>query len=161
MKPGSLHRPLFFVLGLVFVGLGLLGVVLPVLPTTPFMIVALWCFARSSERFHAWLFHHRLFGPPLRKWDQHRVIPVVAKIAAVSGMVASLIYVVLFSSAPWQGMAAMASFMAVVAWYILSKPSHVPGVPPVTHVSGVPPVTTERRDSRSGGDTDGWERRAD
>jgi len=121
-----LRRPLFLGLGLAFVGLGLLGTVLPVLPTTPFMILALWCFARSSKRFHDWLYHHRVFGPPLRQWDQHRVIPLAAKIVAVTAMAASMVYVVLFSAAPWYLIAAMAVVIAYGAWFVLTKPSRAP-----------------------------------
>jgi len=122
----SFQRPLYFVLGLTFVGLGILGIVLPVLPTTPFMILALWCFARSSEKFHQWLINHRVFGPLLQKWEQHRVIPPIAKIAAVTAMTASMIYVVMFSTAPWYALLIMGIFIAYAARYILSKPSRVP-----------------------------------
>jgi uncharacterized membrane protein YbaN (DUF454 family) len=109
-----------------FVSLGVLGSILPVLPTTPFMILALWCFARSSERFHRWLYNHRIFGLPLQKWDQHRVIPPIAKIASVTAMAASMVYVVMIYSAPWYAITAMAAFIAYAAWYILSKPNRVP-----------------------------------
>lgn len=126
MSVRFLQRPVFLALGLMFVGLGLLGSVLPVLPTIPFMILALWCFARSSKTFHDWLYHHRIFGPPLRKWDQHRVIPPIAKFAAVTAMAASMIYVSLYSTAPWYALAAMGAFIVYGAWYILSKPSQVP-----------------------------------
>lgn len=126
LRNGSFHRPLLFVLGLVLVGLGLLGAVLPVLPTTPFLIFALWCFARSSERFHTWLYYHRLFGPSLQEWEQHRVIPVTAKAVAVVGMIASMTYVLLLTSTPWQGSAAMGTVLVATAWYILSRPSRSP-----------------------------------
>jgi uncharacterized membrane protein YbaN (DUF454 family) len=124
--PIALHRPLLLVAGLVFVGLGLLGVVLPVLPTTPFMILAVWCFARSSRRLHDWLYHHRLFGPPLRQWDRHRVIPPIAKVASISAMTASMVYVLLHSTAPWYSIAAMGAVILYGAWYILTKPSRAP-----------------------------------
>lgn len=116
-------RALFLILGLLSAGLGLLGAVLPILPTTPFMILALWCFARSSERFHGWLYHHRLFGPPLQLWEQHQVIPPIAKLAAVSAMVISMVTVTLFSATPWYGLAAMTVFLAAAAAYILTRPS--------------------------------------
>ncbi|CAA6605074.1 conserved membrane hypothetical protein [Rhodospirillaceae bacterium LM-1] len=123
MRRAPLLRALFLALGFVCVALGLLGVFLPVLPTTPFMILALWCFARSSERFHRWLLTHRIFGPSLQKWERHRVIPPLAKIASIGAMTASMIYVVLFSQAPWYAMSGMGLVVVYAAWYILSKPS--------------------------------------
>ena len=96
------------------------------LPTTPFMLIALWCFARSSKRFHDWLYHHRLFGPPLRKWDRYGVIPVSAKVFACSAMSASLVYIVFFRDLPGYLVALTAVVMAYGAWFILTKPSYVP-----------------------------------
>ena len=120
------RKAVLIVLGWFFVALGLLGVLLPVLPTTPFMLVALWCFARSSERFHDWLYHHPLFGPPLRKWDRYRVIPRGAKIFAVSAMSASLLYITFVAETPPYLIAAAALFMSYGAWFILTNPSQVP-----------------------------------
>ncbi|MCI0683139.1 MAG: YbaN family protein [Gemmataceae bacterium] len=59
-------------LGLLFVGLAALGTVLPLLPTTPFLILASACFVRSAPRLNAWLLRTRLFGPLLRDWQHHR-----------------------------------------------------------------------------------------
>ncbi|MBF0186733.1 MAG: YbaN family protein [Magnetococcales bacterium] len=113
--------------GLLCVGLGFLGAFLPVLPTTPFLIIALWCFSHSSQRFHDWLFTHPLFGPLLRDWENHRVIPPYAKGAAVTAMTISLIYVAFYSPVPWFGVVGIALFMAWSAWYILTRPSRVEG----------------------------------
>ncbi|MEM1160041.1 MAG: YbaN family protein, partial [Pseudomonadota bacterium] len=55
-------------------GLGLLGAALPLLPTVPFMLLAAFCFARGSERFHRWLMNHPRFGPGIRDWQAHRAI---------------------------------------------------------------------------------------
>ena len=74
-------------LGLLFVGLGAVGAVLPLVPTTPFLILAAACFARSSERLHAWLLGSRLFGPVLRDWEQRRCISRSAKTIALVSMV--------------------------------------------------------------------------
>ena len=120
------RNAVLIVLGWGFVALGVVGVVLPVLPTTPFMLIALWCFARSSKRFHDWLYHHRLFGPPLRKWDRYGVIPVSAKVFACTAMTASLAYIIFFRDLPVYLVALTAAVMAYGAWFILTKPSHVP-----------------------------------
>lgn len=117
------HRWSLVVFGWLCVGLGCLGAFLPVLPTTPFLLLALWAFSRSSERFHSWLVHHRWLGRYVRDWERHRVIPVRAKVIAVTTMAASLAWAVLFSGAPWYALAAMAAFIAYGAWYVLSKPS--------------------------------------
>jgi uncharacterized membrane protein YbaN (DUF454 family) len=119
-------RHLIFVLGWLLFGLGFVGVFVPVLPTTPFMLLALWCFARSSERFHDWLYNHQVFGPPLQQYREHRVIPVVAKSAALVFMTASLVYLFVFLQiAVWVKVLITGS-MALGAWFILSKPSLPP-----------------------------------
>jgi uncharacterized membrane protein YbaN (DUF454 family) len=137
-SPGSRPKPTvpaesrgwrigFFLLGWLFFGVGAVGAVLPVLPTTPFMILALWAFARSSKRFHDWLYTHRIFGPPLRRWSEHRVIPTHAKAAAVIAMSASLIYLIWFSNVPAYAIALTAPIMAIGAAYVLTRPSRIPG----------------------------------
>ena len=70
----SWARPLWFALGIASVGAGIAGVVLPLVPTTPFMLVAAFAFARSSRRLHRWLTEHPRFGPPIRRWREHGAI---------------------------------------------------------------------------------------
>lgn len=79
-----MKRVLLIILGWICVMLATLGVVLPLLPTTPFLLLAGWCFARSSPRFHHWLLHRSWFGSYLRHWQQHRALPKGAKPKAVA-----------------------------------------------------------------------------
>jgi uncharacterized membrane protein YbaN (DUF454 family) len=83
----GIHRPILIAFGLIFVGLAVLGIILPVLPTTPLLLLALACFARSSERLHGWLLSHRLFGPFLQQWQETRSMPRRAKIGAVASII--------------------------------------------------------------------------
>ncbi len=69
---GRLARTLLVVLGLFFVGLGVVGIVLPLIPTTAPLLLAAALFARSSPRFHAWLLGHRVFGTYIRNYREHR-----------------------------------------------------------------------------------------
>ncbi|RMN19315.1 hypothetical protein ALQ63_01528 [Serratia plymuthica] len=80
-------RWLLIILGWLAVVLATLGVVLPLLPTTPFLLLAAWCFARSSPRFHHWLLYRSWFGSYLRHWQQHRALPPGAKGKAVAVIV--------------------------------------------------------------------------
>ncbi|NUO85352.1 MAG: YbaN family protein [Cupriavidus sp.] len=66
--------------------LGVVGIFLPVLPTTPFVLLAAACFARGSQRFHEWLLGHPRFGPLVSDWQRHRSIPFKAKCLALSMM---------------------------------------------------------------------------
>jgi uncharacterized membrane protein YbaN (DUF454 family) len=74
-----MKRIILLIIGLLAMALATLGVILPLLPTTPFLLLAAWCFARSSPRFHHWLLHRSLFGPYLRHWQKHRALPPKAK----------------------------------------------------------------------------------
>lgn len=85
LKRVRLMKPFWFALGFLALGLGALGVVLPLLPTTPFVLLAAFAFARSSERWHAWLLRHRIFGPLIIDWREHGAISRPTKaVSAVS-----------------------------------------------------------------------------
>lgn len=74
-------------LGVLFLALGAVGAVLPLLPTTPFVLLAAGCFARSSPRMHAWLLQSTLFGPVLRNWEQNRCMPRNARRVSLAMMI--------------------------------------------------------------------------
>lgn len=120
------RRWLLFALGWLLFALGMVGLLLPVVPTTPFMLLALWAFSRSSRRFHDWLYNHRLFGPRLRAFRENRVIPLRVKLVAIGGMSASLSFMLLVAKIDWPYAAAAGAVMAVGAIYILRCPSKIP-----------------------------------
>ena len=122
-RGGTVMRGVYLVLGLLLVALGLVGAFLPVLPTTPFLILAAACFARSSERLEAWLLGHPRFGSVLRSWRERGAIPSRAKVMAVAG--STLGFVVFYATSapgPWL-LAAVAGLMLVGMAYVLSRPS--------------------------------------
>lgn len=65
--------------GVLAVALGTLGVFLPLIPTTPFLLLAAACFVRSSDRLHAWLMNHRVYGPIIKGYREHRALPATSK----------------------------------------------------------------------------------
>jgi len=143
----GLRRGLWFVAGWLCFGLGAIGAVLPGIPTTGPMLLALACFARSTPRFHHWLFHHRLFGPPLQRFKRDRSIPLRVKIIALGSMALSLSYLTLLSPLPGWVVLAVAAFMGVGAVYILRCPHRKSGEPagecpleaPLQKLTTVPP----------------------
>ena len=91
------------------------------------MLLALWAFSKSSRRFHDWLYAHRIFGPPLRQWSTHRVIPVKAKVLSVVTMTASFTYLAFFTEINILIKVIVALVMLYGAVFILSKPSKAVG----------------------------------
>ncbi|EFN6912213.1 DUF454 family protein [Escherichia coli O10] len=90
-----MQRIILIIIGWLAVVLGTLGVVLPVLPTTPFILLAAWCFARSSPRFHTWLLYRSWFGSYLRFWQKYHAMPRGAKPRAI------LLILVTFAISLW------------------------------------------------------------
>ena len=78
----TVYKPL----GFLFLFLGLLGIPLPVLPSTPFILLAAWFFARSSEKWHTWFLSSELFGPMIHNWETNRCISCRTKIVALLAM---------------------------------------------------------------------------
>ena len=78
-----MHKSLLITFGLACVGLAVLGIFLPVLPTTPLLLLALACFAKSSEKLHNWLLTNRTFGPLIRDWHETRSMPRKAKVYGI------------------------------------------------------------------------------
>lgn len=115
-------RTLWLVLGLFFVGLGIIGAVLPVLPTTPFMLLAAYCFAKSSPRLHAWLLSHPVFGPAIVDWQAHGAISRRAKILAASMMLAAFLLSVVLRLPLWV-LGVQAVCLGGAAAFVLSRPS--------------------------------------
>lgn len=118
-----LIRSILISFGWVGVLLGVIGLFVPVMPSTVFFIVALWAFSNGSERFHDWLYHHKHFGPPLRAWHEHRAIPVKAKTFAVLGMAISFLITIFATSEGSLVPPIYAAVMVVASLYILSRPS--------------------------------------
>ncbi|MBS9778162.1 MAG: YbaN family protein [Gammaproteobacteria bacterium] len=80
---------IFLIAGFVILAIGVIGIFLPLLPTTPFVILAAYCFAQSSPRFHNWLITHSFFGPMVLNWQERRAIPQKAKYLAFTMMTLS------------------------------------------------------------------------
>ncbi len=78
---------ILIILGFAFVALGGVGLVLPVLPTTPFLLLAAACFARSSQRFHDWLLNIHVFGSLIKNWQETRSIPSKTKLLAIISII--------------------------------------------------------------------------
>lgn len=84
-------RTLWLILGLVSTTCGIAGIVLPLVPTTPFLLLAAYAFTRSSPRLHNWLVTHPRLGPPIADWNAHGVVRRGAKLSAVAVMVATFL----------------------------------------------------------------------
>lgn len=90
LDKNTLRRYLWLILGLICVGLAFIGALLPIMPTTIFLILATFFFARSSPRFYNWIMNHKIFGSLIRDWRNGQGIPLNAKVLAVSIIVLTI-----------------------------------------------------------------------
>ena len=120
-----MKRIILISLGWLCVGLGFVGVFVPGIPTTIFLIIALWAFTKSSEKLRHWLLNHKRFGPILNNWQEHKVVPRRAKILMVVLM--SLAVVLFYYSLQNLYLTiGLIIILVLVAIYVISLPSKIP-----------------------------------
>jgi len=108
-------------LTLLCLALGIVGAFLPVLPTTPFLLLAAWAAGRGWPQFEAWLLAHPRLGPPIRRWRDRRAVPRSAKWLASVGMLGS-VALVAASGAPSAVKVALPACLFIVAWWLWRRP---------------------------------------
>ncbi len=117
-------RPVLWVAGTLALLLGIIGIVVPGLPTTPFVLLAGACYMRASPRAHAWLLRNRTFGPILREWERHHsVAPRIKRIALATMALTASFSIWFFAGAPWlQGLVLGGMLVgAIVVWRLPSR----------------------------------------
>lgn len=117
-------RLLWLVAGLLALAVGLIGVIVPLLPTTPFVLLAAYCFSHASERMERWLLGHSRLGPLIRDWREHHAVPLRAKQLASVMMAASAVIVGIRLPAAWCWLPA--AFCAAAAWWLWKLPTARP-----------------------------------
>ena len=122
-----MKKLILLIVGWLCVGLGFVGIFVPGIPTTIFLIIALWAFARSSKKFHAWLLNHKRFGPILHNWQEYKVVPLRAKILMVI-LQTSVVIIVHYTFDNLIITFGLAIILVLVAMYVISLPSKAPKV---------------------------------
>ena len=138
-------RALYVVLGLIFTGLGIAGVILPLVPGTPMLLIALFFYARASSRLYNWLLNNRLVGPTLHAWRNHRRMPRRVKPRAIFAVVLAFSLSAAFAlSNPWLRLGWLLLGAGVVC-FIWRLPTYDERLAP-GHGSHASPVATDPSD---------------
>jgi uncharacterized protein len=117
----ELSRLVLFLLAWAFLALGVVGLFLPLVPGTLFLILAGACFTRSSPRFEGWLLDHPRFGPPVRAWRKTGSVPRRAKVFAAVSLAVSWLILLATGAPAIVSLTCLAVFVAVAA-YVVSRP---------------------------------------
>lgn len=116
-------RYLLIGFGWLCVVIGLIGIVVPGLPTTVFLLAAAWAFSKSSERFQRWLLEHPRLGPPVHAWRDRGAIPLKAKVLAVLMMSVSLSILIVYDDSGGVLPTVVGLIMLGGAAYVVSRPN--------------------------------------
>jgi uncharacterized membrane protein YbaN (DUF454 family) len=149
----ALMRWLWFALGWLMVGLGVIGALLPVMPTTIFLILAVGCFARSSPKFEQRLLAHPRYGPSLRLWREQGAVSRKGKAFASAGMAVGFALFCWGAHPSWRLLLGVGLFFAVSAGYVLSRPA--PRLEPIRSWKWTTPMIRARPVVAATPDADG------
>jgi uncharacterized membrane protein YbaN (DUF454 family) len=108
------------IIGIISLGLAIAGVFLPLLPTTPLLLLSAWCFFRSSPRLYEWLLNHPRLGEYIRNFREHKAIPLRVKIVSVSLLWLTLGYCIIFIAEQWWLRSLLLGLAIAITWHILS-----------------------------------------
>jgi uncharacterized membrane protein YbaN (DUF454 family) len=117
-------RPLFFVAGTISLVFGAIGIVLPILPTTPFLLLALACYCRSSERMTHWMLNNKYFGKYIRNYKEGKGIPLKTKLFVISILWITISYSALFVIPVWIAQLILFIIAAAVSFHITRLPTY-------------------------------------
>lgn len=117
------YRYLWLALGSLALAVGVIGIFLPLLPTTPFLLLASFCFARGSRRFELWLLSHPRLGPPVLAWREHGAISRRVKFIAITTIMVSGTLTFKLDRIPLYGRVGMGLTLAAAALFIATRPS--------------------------------------
>ncbi|MCW4017250.1 MAG: YbaN family protein [Candidatus Bathyarchaeota archaeon] len=123
-KTGRLKRAVFSVLGTVFLGLGTVGIVLPILPTTPFLLAAAACYLRGSERMHHWLLNNKLFGGYIRNYREGKGMSARGKIFTLTLLWVTIMYSAFFVVNLWIIQGVLVAVCIGVTVHLLRIPTY-------------------------------------
>lgn len=122
----TIKKILLIIAGWLSVILAIIGIVLPLLPTTPFLLLAAFCFSKSSERFHDWLLNHRWFGDYIRNFQSGRGMTLKAKVSTIFLIWLSIGASVTFFVPIWWVKVMLLLIAALVSIYLASRPTYHP-----------------------------------
>ncbi|MBL7543424.1 MAG: YbaN family protein [Bdellovibrionaceae bacterium] len=118
-----MNRYVYLTLGWFFLVIGVIGIVVPLLPSTPFLLLTAICFSKGSDKLHYWLLNHKIFGPPINDWNKSGIIRMKYKILATSMMTLSALFVYPKSYIPIWGKVGFSISFLLVMLFIWSRPS--------------------------------------
>lgn len=121
MHGHKIARPAWIACGILALAFGAAGTVLPLLPTTPFILLSAYAFAQSSPRLHRWLLQHRHFGPLIENWRRYGAISRRTKIVSVAVM-ATMPAVTWFAGAPGWALGVQGAVLLAAAMFVLTRP---------------------------------------
>lgn len=122
----KLRKILYVSVGVVSLIVGIIGIFLPLLPTTCFVLLAGYCFSKGSDRLHNWILTHKYFGPPIRDWRRFGVIRVPIKCWASLMIFISALSIWLIPTVPFFVQVGTSAFFVGLVWFIWSRPHEIP-----------------------------------
>ena len=121
VSPRRHLRLVWVICGMISLGLGIVGIFQPVLPTTPLVLLAAFCFGKGSPRLHAWILAHPRFGPAIQDWENTGAVPKRVKLYACAVMAATFFVCVLLKL-DWRILVTQGVLMGIGATYVLTRP---------------------------------------